>query len=291
MLAVKYLFTGRKEVRDVDNKIEIGPVIQNDTKLSLEIAWFTETRQGDGSRQLTRVYPQSQPSLFATEQDIHPRLRIEWGRTFQHIIPERLLRSRQGDFPRITDPVPNVYLSANGLNNEDLGRLWDEITLTPLEKHIVAALKLLYADIEAINIVGTDSLLERLPKIRVKGSSEPLPLRSLGDGVNHMFGIILALTNAQNGIALIDEIENGLHYSVQYEMWRLVFRLAKVLNIQVFATTHSWDCIETFQRAATEDEGQAGMLIRLQTQGDDVVPTLFDERKLAIATRNQIEIR
>lgn len=290
--ALKYLFTGRQEIIDIDHKIEIGPVIQKDANLSLEIAWFTETRQEDGSRQSTRVYPKSQPSLFATGQDIHSRLNIGWGRTFQHLIPERLLRRpREIDLPRISEPVPNVYISSSGLNNEALSRLWDEITLTPLEGHVVTALRLLYTDIEAINIVGSDSSIERIPKIRVRGSSEPLPLRSLGDGVNHMFGIILALTNAQNGIALIDEIENGLHYSIQYEMWRLIFRLARILNIQIFATTHSWDCIEAFQKAATEDEGQDGMLIRLQRQGEDVVPTLFDERKLAIATRNQIEIR
>jgi hypothetical protein len=202
-----------------------------------------------------------------------------------------MLRSRQPDLPRITEPIPSAYISSNGLNNEDLSRFWDKITLTPLEGHVVTALQLLSPEIEAINIVGSESSNDRIPKIRVKGSTEPLPLRSLGDGVNHMFGIILALVNAQNGIALIDEIENGLHYSVQYELWKLVFSVAKTLNIQVFATTHSWDCVEAFQKAASEDEGLGGMLIRLQRQGEDIIPTLFDERKLAIAIRNQIEIR
>ena len=126
---------------------------------------------------------------------------------------------------------------------------------------------------------------------RITGIDEPLPLRSLGDGMQRMLGIALALANAQDGILLVDEVENGIHYSVQPELWQLVFRLARRLNIQVFATTHSWDCIKGFQEAAQEDKQNEGLLIRLESKKDDIGVTLFDERKLAIATREEIEVR
>lgn len=108
--------------------------------------------------------------------------------------------------------------------------------------------------------------------------------------MQRMLGIALALVNAENGILLIDEIENGLHYSIQTDLWRLIFQVAQRLNIQVFATSHSWDCIESFQKAAQENE-QEGILIRLEHKKGEVVATIFDEDKLAIATREQIEIR
>ena len=41
--------------------------------------------------------------------------------------------------------------------------------------------------------------------------------------------------------ALVHEVENGVHYSVLPDVWRFVFRAARVHNVQVFATTHSWD--------------------------------------------------
>ena len=109
--------------------------------------------------------------------------------------------------------------------------------------------------------------------------------------MQRMLGISLALANTSGGILLVDEIENGIHYAAQKELWQLVFQLAHRLNIQVFATTHSWDCVEGFQKAATENTEEEGMLIRLSLQGDDVITTLFDERKLAIATREDIEVR
>ena len=62
------------------------------------------------------------------------------------------------------------------------------------------------------------------------------------------------------------------------------------LNIQVMATSHSWDAIEAFQKAA-EETPEEGVLIRLSRKGEDIIPTLFREDELAIATSNRIEVR
>jgi AAA15 family ATPase/GTPase len=115
-------------------------------------------------------------------------------------------------------------------------------------------------------------------------------LRSFGDGLNRLFGIVLSLVNAKDGFLLIDEFENGMHHTVQLDVWRGIFRLSKLLNVQVFATSHSWDAVETFQKAAAEDR-EEGLLIRLSKKGDEVIPTLFREGELAVAARNKIEVR
>ena len=201
-----------------------------------------------------------------------------------------------------------VFVSADGLNRDgergiDLVDLWDGVALTPLENEVLNSLRIIAPGVEGLNFLGDTqsvrletrkdvvSYLRRIPTVRVVGIDEPIPLRSLGDGMQRMLGIILALVNAKDGMLLIDEIENGIHYSIQQELWQLIFQLAHRLNVQVFATTHSWDCIEGFQKAAQEDVQEEGMVIRLSLKGDEVIATLFDERKLAIATREQIEVR
>ena len=113
----------------------------------------------------------------------------------------------------------------------------------------------------------------------------------MGEGMNRMLGIALSLVNARDGFLLVDEIESGLHYSVQADMWRLIFEMAHRLNVQVFATTHSLDCIRAFQYAANENTDEAGMLIRLAQRGKDIIATSFDEDKLAIIARDEIEVR
>ena len=69
-----------------------------------------------------------------------------------------------------------------------------------------------------------------------------------------MFGIALALANSREGFLLIDEVENGLHYSVQSDFWKMVLQAARDNDVQVLATTHSWDVVEGFTKAATEME-------------------------------------
>ena len=109
--------------------------------------------------------------------------------------------------------------------------------------------------------------------------------------MNRMFGIALALVNAKDGMLLIDEVDTGLHYSVLPDLWKLIFEVAHRLNVQVFATSHSWDCIQAFQQAAEANKDEEGMLIRLENRDGEVVPVMFDERKLNIAAREQIEVR
>src|SRR5207249_2533959 len=148
------------------------------------------------------------------------------------------------------------------------------------------ALRLIAPGVEGLNLVSVpmSSRGERNPIVKVEDIDEPLPLSDLGDGMQRMFGIALALVNAKGGLLLIDEIENGLHYSVQPDLWGLIFQVAGRLNIQVFATTHNWNCIEAFQQALQENNQNQGVLIRLESKKDGIVATLFDERKLGIAT-------
>src|SRR5207245_4072449 len=94
---------------------------------------------------------------------------------------------------------------------------------------------------------------ERDLVVNLASTDETLPLHSLGNGMWRILGIALALMNAKEGILLIDEFENGLYYSVQPDLWRFIFRLARSLDVQVFAATHSWDCLKGFQEAAQED--------------------------------------
>ena len=105
-----------------------------------------------------------------------------------------------------------------------------------------------------------------------------------------MLTLILALLDARNGLLLIDEFENGLHHTVQIQAWYTIFQLAQRHNIQVFATTHSWDAVEAFQAAAVATP-EVGVLLRLTRRGPDIIPTVFTEDDLQVITRQRIEVR
>ena len=126
--------------------------------------------------------------------------------------------------------------------------------------------------------------------MRASNIARPVSLGTFGDGVNRLFGIALALVNARGGLLLVDEFENGLHHTVQTDVWRMIFRLAKRLDVQVFATTHSQDTVRTFQQAAAESP-EEGVLLRLTRRGEDIIPTVATEDDLEVATLHDIEVR
>jgi hypothetical protein len=169
---------------------------------------------------------------------------------------------------------PCVLLPANGLSITDIGKFWDNVTLSPQENDVLKTLKIIEPDIERVNLIGTQKSAryrERIPIIKISTFDDPIPLKSLGEGMNRIFGIALALVNSKGGMLLVDEVESGLHYSVHLEMWRFIFQAAKRLDVQVFATTHSWDCISAFQQASQENE-EDGLLIRLENKKEKLFP-------------------
>jgi AAA15 family ATPase/GTPase len=171
------------------------------------------------------------------------------------------------------------------------GRLWDNITLTEKESHVIEALRIIEPLTERIAFKESSSR-ERTTIIKLSNVDTPIPLKSMGDGINRILTIILALVNADNGFLLIDEFENGLHYSVQEKLWEIIFKLSQKLNVQVFVTTHSEDCIVGFETILNDsDNPLEGKLIRLENINGKIKQVEFDAKELKIATDNDIEIR
>ena len=287
------LFTGYPQLSEVREPILLSANGgERPLHLTISLGLFSEERDPEGVRKLV---PQ-QAQLFGTE-DVTPALVIESpsGRrvmTSDYLrrfgIRGRLMRPDLTEEPRI----PCVFVSPyGGERTATLGTLWDKIALTDSEKDVVQALRIIVGDVEAVSMVGGEGPRQmRTAIVRSGGFKRPVPLRSFGDGLNRLFGIVLSLVNAKAGLLLIDEFENGMHHTVQLDVWRAIFRLARQLDIQVFATSHSWDAIEAFQKAAVEDP-EVGVLVRLTRKGDNVIPTLFQEKELAVATRERIEVR
>jgi AAA15 family ATPase/GTPase len=188
-----------------------------------------------------------------------------------------------------TDITKKAFIRTEGLNNREIIDFWDKIELTPSEDEVITSLKFISPDLVKVRIKLVNHN-DRLPYAQVENFDEPLPLKSFGDGLNRLFGLSLALVNCAGGILLIDEIENGFHYSILPNVWKLIFHTAKELNVQVFATTHSKDCLEAFAAATHEQKGE-GRFIRLQKQGETIVAKSIEEERLALAVDHDVEVR
>ncbi len=287
LTALKYLFYGRKDISVDTQPIKIGPVGSSEKTLEIAVTWdIAEFKDGTiHTRPL-------KPEESSTNALLSPRFNQHMGGQtisfpLEVSLPSNVLIP---DMKAIT----SFFVTASGLEKRQLGDLWDQAASRgrETEDDILNALRIAAPGIERLYFIGdAHKGHERVPAIRVDGIDELIPLRSLGDGMQRIFSIVLALVNAKDGILLIDEVENGIHYSALLEVWQFIFRIANHLNVQVFTTTHSWDCLEAFQQAASEDQQEEALLIRLDDKNDGVGITLIDEKTLGAVVRTQMEVR
>ncbi len=266
---------------------------ESSRNLKIGVEWIHEERTRDGAKKIAGGV---RGNIIA-EGFSQLALALDIG-GLERFVPLEAIRSRDrgycgvrsefGDIPQI----PTIFVSPySGETTSTLSALWDAIAISDHEVDVIQALRIIDKNIKAVTMIGSGRLNDpRIAVVQSNNIPHPVPLRSFGAGMNHLFGIILSAVNASNGLLLIEEFENGIHHTIQTDVWRVIFNLARRLNIQVFATTHDWDSIEAFQIATAEfhDEGQ---LIRLTRKGEDTIPTRFSEEDLAIVTRERIEVR
>ena len=284
-----------------DARISIGPRI-NTQQLSIETAPASEKEilhwsrfppeyfSGEDVRMLriklqdkVQAIPMfSLSGLLSTPQAMSGR-RSVWNRRF--------LRDDDTELP---SEIRCESLGPSLPSNVDMARFWDKVALTDDEDRAVQALQLIYGDtVQRVAMIGDDRGLRygRRAVVKVAGQTDPVPLKSLGDGAVRLFGVALALANSKDGFLVIDEVENGIHHSLQPDFWKMVLGTAHENNVQVLATTHGWDCVVGFAQAATDLDAVEGVHMRIESDGDRLRAVEYSEKNLKAAADYGIEVR
>lgn len=185
-------------------------------------------------------------------------------------------------------PIPGdepVQIPVGGFDRTHLVYQWKNVAAAGNAEVAEEALRAIIPGLDRVYV------LENAILLKLEGARKPVPLESMGDGTHRAFGVALSLLRAAGGVVLIDEVESGLHHSVQDEVWEAIFSLAEQFQVQVFATTHSWDAVVGFQYAANRSPAK-GVLYRLGREPDgNVRPTHYSEEEVAIAADMGIEVR
>ena len=285
------LFSGRR--LDVNSQFVIGPlddgsqlcatIVPPSAMVEEQLELFMR-RGGQFDSHVLEVafgaHREYWPVLDVNDSAYDPR--SLYGRWMRH-------PTREAEWP---DSAAYVALGPGLPSNRQVAAYWDELAARPGEKLVLGALQLACAsDIDRVAAVaGPKEYRDRRIVVGL-ANGERVPLRSLGDGATRLFGLATAFSSAADGFLLIDEAENGIHHSLQADYWRLVFRAARDHNVQVLATTHSWDCVEGFAMAAGEDEQAEGLAVRLERHGNALRAVDYGEETLSVAAERGIEIR
>lgn len=151
--------------------------------------------------------------------------------------------------------------------------------------------------LEAIRLI--DSTIQRIevlyqaggPTIYVDTGLESLvPLAVCGEGLGRVFSIAVELLAVRGGVLLIDEIDNGLHYSVMPQFWRLLGHLCQKHQIQVFTTTHNEELLLLALEAFADKPDQFG-LFRIDRRGSQHSVAAYDAEMREAVREHRFEVR
>jgi hypothetical protein len=193
---------------------------------------------------------------------------------------------------RARSEIP-VFLRANDVDETVLGQLWDRVVATPDKDAVVEALRRLEPHIRDVDL-RSESRLPFRSRVAVRienGTSSSAPIGSFGEGVAWLFSLALGAAATPNKLLLVDDIDAGLHHRVMAHMWAMVIDTARRRDLQVFATTHSIDCITALRRACIETPERAGEIrvVRLVKGGRSGITFTADELDTAI--EGEVEVR
>ncbi len=184
--------------------------------------------------------------------------------------------------------VPSEFIHSGGAASSRDVQFFGELEAAKRKAEILPSLQIVEPRLQELSLVplAGETVIHGdigLPRL--------VPVPFMGEGTRRVLSILLAIANARGGVVLIDEIENGLHYSVQKQVWQAIAHAARQNDVQVFATTHSWECIRAADEAFTSDEPYDFRLHRLDRVDGTVQVVSYDREGIEISLTTGLEMR
>jgi AAA15 family ATPase/GTPase len=197
----------------------------------------------------------------------------------------KYLKISSNDFTLISKWMNHIrFISTFGLNYSQMIYDYSNLQKQDKEKYLNDILKSFDNNIEAFKIIHE--------KPQCKIDKKYLEISELGDGTRHLVSIIISLFSCKDGYLFIDEIDNGIHYTQLDDVWKIILQISKKLDVQIFATTHSKECIESYARVSKELEDEEVSFIKLtKLQDNSIIAGVRDYEMLQYSIEDGHEVR
>lgn len=186
--------------------------------------------------------------------------------------------------PKLNCSAVPLYLPPQA----QLVELFGKLILARKKKELITLLRNVEPRLESLDAIAPDG--EQRVYAELDGLPQALPLTQLGHGFSRLVHLFSELLVSETQLALIDEVENGIHYSALPTLFQGIKAVAQERQVQSLITTHSWDCL----RAACEvfeDTPDMFQVIRLERHDDDVKAVCIDGERMLRLMAEEREVR
>jgi hypothetical protein len=273
-----WLFHGK----DLGKDVELAS-IRKDGKTQLTMDWWIEDKSGD--------VPLTSDIPFDDLQTLLLKVRVDSINGTQRTQREWKI-NRSGHRPPegyFFDSIPlRLLFNVYSRSPEEDTKWFSKLADVGRQDEVVSILRLIEPRLKSLAVSTSDGPAMIYGDI---GVGRRVPMSQMGEGMVRLLSLVLEITNASGGVVLVDEIENGLHHSVLTKVWRAVGEAARRTNTQIFATTHSWECIRAAHEAFLQNGTYDFRLHRLERINGNIKAVTYDQKTLDTSVEMNLEVR
>jgi predicted ATP-dependent endonuclease of OLD family len=185
-----------------------------------------------------------------------------------------------------------LSIVSSKVSDDEIVSLYEALTRNEKEEELITLLRIVDSRLHSIRVLSPEGEDKYLKILHANlGLGRMVPFSILGEGFNRLVYIFASLITTDAKIVVIDELENGIHYSALPTVWQGIANIARELDIQLFITTHSYECIQAATKVfeATPEDFQ---IIRLErTEDNNIDAILINDEKLKTVLSSNWEIR
>jgi AAA15 family ATPase/GTPase len=184
-----------------------------------------------------------------------------------------------------------IYISTSKAEEQDIAIYFGSLTELSLESFLNNSLSLFDDNILELKPIPKENGI--VLKLKLKNKKQLVLLSSLGEGINRYIAILCAIWASKDSVLLIDEIENGIHYTNYKKLWKIIFQASVDANCQIFITTHSKECIGAFNEVQLENETCNAQYFEFyrHLKKDLIVASAIDKERLQYSLTHEGRVR
>jgi hypothetical protein len=172
---------------------------------------------------------------------------------------------------------------------EDNAKRFSELSKAGRVQPVIDAMKTEYPFVESLSIEYNNGI--GMVFATLVGRREKLPVALISDGVNKLLSILLAVASFPQGMILIDEFESGFYYKRLPSIWESIYAFARFNEVQIFATTHSQECLHALLPVLQKNAHDFCMLRAEKNSPNANTIVRFDGDELLSALSKDGELR
>jgi len=159
--------------------------------LSAEFAWYRAFESDGQGLRLDKIMSASE----ADPAELRPMIDVHTETMSRRVsLDQRFLRPG----PALGGEWDYMYVGSSGVSGIEAARLWDRVALTQSEEQVISSLAMIYPGLTRISMAANADDRTRAPWVKLSSLDQPVPLKTLGDGVSRIFGIAVLRENSRN---------------------------------------------------------------------------------------------